>query len=154
MPPLDPLEEAVVAAYIENGGNQSEAWKTTHPESKASDKTINEKASRFFAQGKVRARILELHAEVAAKSAAKVGLTLDAHLAKLAELGEEARSRGQMSAAITAEVKRGEAARLYVKQVESTVRHATELDDAELASIAAGGRTGVAAQANGKAKPH
>jgi len=33
------------------------------------------------------------------------------------------------------------------KQIESTVRNVTEMDDAELASIAASGRSGVASQA-------
>ena len=37
---------------------------------------------------------------------------------KLRELRDEARQRGQLSAAITAEVKRGELASLYVKRVE------------------------------------
>jgi hypothetical protein len=51
MPPLDPKEEAVVAAYIKNGGNQTAAWKSCHPESRAKAETIHQKASRFFAQG-------------------------------------------------------------------------------------------------------
>lgn len=145
--PLDPKSEAIVAAYIENGGSQVDAWRVTHPDSKASAKTLAEKASRFFAQGNVRARIIELHAEVAEASAAKVGLTLDSHMTKLAELCEEARAKGQISAAIQAEVKRGELCRLYVKQIESTVKTVTEMSDDELASIAASGRIGVASQA-------
>ena len=79
MPLLDPKEEAIVVAYIANGGDQSKAWRTCHPESKASPKTINEKASRFFAQGKVRARIVALQAQVAAQSVTAAALTLDAH---------------------------------------------------------------------------
>ena len=150
--PLDPQSEAIVAAYVENGGSQIDAWRLTHPDSKASAKTLAEKASRFFAQGNVRARIVELHAEVAKLSAAKVGLTLDSHMEKLAELRDKAEQRGQISAAIQAEVKRGELCRLYVKQVESTVRNISEMDDAELASIAASGRSGAASQANGSKK--
>jgi hypothetical protein len=72
-----------------------------------------------FAQGKVRARIVELHAEIASRSATAAALTLDAHMEKLRELRDEARQRGQLSAAIQAEVKRGELRRFYVKQVES-----------------------------------
>jgi hypothetical protein len=71
----------------------------------------------------VRTRILELQAQVAAQSVTAAALTLDAHLEKLRELRDEARQRGQLSAAIQAEiqaeVKRGEAWRFYVKQVES-----------------------------------
>jgi hypothetical protein len=62
-------------------------------------------------------------ARVSAASALLVvtaaALTLDAHMEKLRELRDEARQRGQLSAAIHAEVKRGEARRFYVKQVES-----------------------------------
>jgi hypothetical protein len=56
MPLLDPKEEAIIAAYIRNGGNQSEAWKETHPESKAKPATIYAKASAFFRKDKVRIR--------------------------------------------------------------------------------------------------
>jgi hypothetical protein len=38
---------------------------------------------------------------------------------KLEELRDEAQQRGQLSAAIQAEVKRGELRRFYVKQVET-----------------------------------
>jgi hypothetical protein len=119
MPPLDPKEEAIVAAYIRNGGDQSKAWRSCHPESKASLKTINEKASRFFAQGKVRARIVELQAQVAAQSVTAAALTLDAHMEMLRELRDKADQRGQTSAAIRAEELRGQLRRFYVKQVET-----------------------------------
>jgi hypothetical protein len=46
-------------------------------------------------------------------------LTLDAHMEKLRELRDDAKQRGQLSAAIQAEVKRGELRRFYVKQIES-----------------------------------
>lgn len=44
---------------------------------------------------------------------------MGAHLEKLRELRDEARQRGQLSAATQAEVKRGEARRFEVNQVES-----------------------------------
>src|SRR5262249_57203140 len=46
-------------------------------------------------------------------------LTLEAHMSELQSLRDAARTAGQLSAAITAEVKRGELMRFYVKQVES-----------------------------------
>jgi len=46
-------------------------------------------------------------------------LTLEAHMIELQSLRDAARGAGQLSAAITAEVKRGELMRFYVKQVES-----------------------------------
>jgi hypothetical protein len=72
-----------------------------------------------FAQSKVRTRILELHAEVASKLSDDAALTVQEHMVKLRELRDEARQRGQLSAAIQAEVKRGELRRFYVKQVET-----------------------------------
>jgi hypothetical protein len=80
---------------------------------------VQVEASKFFAKPKVRLRVLELQAQVESQSVTAAALTLDAHLEKLRELRDEARERGQLSAAIHAEVKRGEARRFYVKQVES-----------------------------------
>ena len=42
---------------------------------------------------------------------------------KLRELRDDARQRGQLSAAIQAEVKRGELRRFYVKQIETGDAH-------------------------------
>jgi hypothetical protein len=117
--PLDPKDEVIVRAYVANGSNQVEAWRVGNPDSKASVKTQHEKASRFFAQGKVQARIAELHLEVASMSAPTAALTIEAHLRKLEELRDDARQRGQLSAAIRAEELRGQLRRFYVKQVES-----------------------------------
>jgi hypothetical protein len=119
MPPLDPREEAIVAAYTRNGGNQTAAWKETHPKSKATDKTLHEAASKFFAQSKVRTRILELHAEVANKLSDHAALSIEEHMAKLGEMRDRAICLNQMGAAIKAEQLRGELRRFYVKQVEN-----------------------------------
>jgi hypothetical protein len=123
MPVLDPKEEAIVAAYIRNGGDQSAAWKEGHPKTKAKASSIHVEASKFLAKPKVRLRIVELQAEVASRSVAATALTIDAHLEKLRELRDEARQRGQLSAAIQAEVKRGELRRFYVKQIEAGDAH-------------------------------
>lgn len=154
MPALDPKAEAILAAYMENGGNQTEAWRTAHPDSKAKAETLHQKASRFFAQGNVRARIVELQSQVEAKVIDGIALTLETHMAELQRLRDMAKERGQINAAISAEVKRGELCRFYVKQVESTVRTVSDMGDDELASIAAIGRSGVVAQAEGSKKPH
>ncbi len=119
MTDFSPVEEQMMIACLRNGGNQSEAWKEAHPDSKAKPETIHQKASRFFSQGKVRARMAFLHAEVVEKAVGDAALTLTAHLQELKSLRDEARQRGLMGAAITAEVKRGEASRLYIKQVET-----------------------------------
>jgi hypothetical protein len=72
-----------------------------------------------FAQGKVRARIVELHAEIASRSVTAAALTLDGHMEMLRELRDKADQRGQTSAAIRAEELRGQLQRFYVKQVET-----------------------------------
>ena len=52
--PLTPKQEAFVLAYVKTG-NASEAYRQVY-DTNASAKTINEKASRLLAEGKVRAR--------------------------------------------------------------------------------------------------
>jgi hypothetical protein len=63
--------------------------------------------------------LLELQAQVASQSVTAAALTLDAHMEKLREPRDKADQRGQTSAPIQAEVKRGELRRFYVKQVKS-----------------------------------
>ena len=62
---------------------------------------------------------MELHVEVAEKLSDDAALSIEEHMKKLRELRDDARQRGQLSAAIQAEVKRGELRRFYVKQVET-----------------------------------
>jgi hypothetical protein len=69
--------DQIIAAYVKNGGNQSAAWKTANPDSKAKPESIHQKASKFFSQVKVRSRIVELHAEVAERLAMDTSLTLE-----------------------------------------------------------------------------
>ena len=60
-------------------------------------------------------------------------LTLEVHMRELQSLRDAARAAGQLSAAITAEVKRGELMRFYVKQVESAhVNEFSHMSDEEL----------------------
>jgi phage terminase small subunit len=54
------------------------------------------------------------------KVAKKVGLTLEAHLTRLAELSAAAEKSDQFGAAITAETNRGKASGLYVEKVEQS----------------------------------
>lgn len=53
-----------------------------------------------------------------AKAGARNEITVDSHLARLAELGAHAAQAGQYSAAITAEINRGKVAGLYVERTE------------------------------------
>jgi hypothetical protein len=119
MPPLDPREEEIVVACIRHGGNQTAAWRETHPKSKAKPNVMAVEASKFFARPNVRLRLAELHLEVASKLSDDAALTIGQHMQQLRELRDTAKERGQLSAAIQAEVKRGELRRFYVKQVET-----------------------------------
>jgi hypothetical protein len=139
MPPLDPKAEEIVAACIRHGGNQTAAWKETHPKSKATEKTLHEAASKFFAQSKVRTRLAELHLEVASKLSDDAALTVEQHMTQLRELRDDARQRGQLSAAIQAEVKRGELMHFYVRQIENrNVDEFSRMSDEELRAFVYG----------------
>lgn len=65
-------------------------------------------------------RIVKRVAELQAKVEAKVLLTLEEHMNRLEHLSKLAEEVGQNSAAITAEVKRGELMGYYVARSEST----------------------------------
>ncbi len=67
-----------------------------------------------MADEKIQQRIEELRVPVIRK----IKLTLESHLATLAELRDAAREKEQYSAAISAEVSRGRAAGFYVERVE------------------------------------
>lgn len=56
-------QEAFVLALIE-GKSQREAYRSAYKADRMKDKTVDEKASRLFAEGKVRARFEELQAKV------------------------------------------------------------------------------------------
>lgn len=105
-------QEAFVLAYIQCG-NATQAYREAGYQA-ANDKTAWEKASRLLNTDKVRARLEELRAPIAAAA----GLTLERHLNDLLLMREEARRDGRWSAAISAEVARGKAAGLYTERAE------------------------------------
>ena len=76
------------------------------------------------------ANIQSALAELRAKAAEQTGLTLETHLARLAELSIAAATSKQFGPAVSAEVSRGKAAGLYVEKV------ALSADDALSALIA------------------
>lgn len=60
---LTDKQENFVLALI-NGKSQREAYRSAYKADRMTDKTVDEKASRLFAQDKVRARFEELQAKV------------------------------------------------------------------------------------------
>ncbi len=113
---LTQKQEAFCLAYLETG-NASEAYRVAYKPQRMAAKTVNEKASRLLATGKVRARLDELRAPVREKAQ----ITLESHLARLDELSRKAEAEGQFSAAISAETNRGKVAGLYVEKIEHAV---------------------------------
>lgn len=58
---LKPVDEAIILAYIENGGNQSAAYRTAKPNTlKWKDETVHNNSSKFFQREEVKARLNEL----------------------------------------------------------------------------------------------
>ena len=85
---------------------------------KMTEETAAACASRMLTDAKVAAEL----AQRRAKLAERTDLTLESHLAELQRLRDFALWSGQMSAAVTAETKRGEACGLYVKRTEDVSR--------------------------------
>ncbi len=117
---LDPKREAIAAAYIANGGKQSEAYKSAHPNSKAGPKSIAVEASKIFADPNMRLRVAELQAEVVSKSSVAAALTLEAHVNELLSLRDMAKKNGLIGPAIKAEELLGQLGQHYVKRVHAT----------------------------------
>jgi len=76
---------------------------------------VEVEASRLLNHPKVTLWLVR----VREKEEVKALLSLEDHMEELRVLREAAKTKGQLSAAIAAEVKRGELRRFYVKQVES-----------------------------------
>lgn len=63
---LKPQDETACQEFVLNGGDRSKAYRKGYPQSKRwKDKTVNEKASRLFSDGKVQARVKQLQQEAA-----------------------------------------------------------------------------------------
>ncbi len=149
---LDPKREVMAAAYVANGGKQSEAYKSAHPNSKASKRSIAVEASKIFSEPDMRLRVAELQSAVAKQSTVHAALTLDAHVAKLLALREKAELAGNIPAAIKAEELIGQLGKHYVKQVETGKAGDFErMSDEELREHIANEakELGVATKANG-----
>ena len=124
---LTPKQERF-AQCVASGMSQADAYRESYdckPTTKPS--TIQETASRLMADPKISARVSELRVPIVAK----VGITLETHLADLLELRNKAAEASQFSAAITAEVARGKAAGVNVEksEVTQTVRNLPPITD-------------------------
>lgn len=90
-------QEAFCYAYVENGGNASDAYRTAYDAGNMADQTIWVKASELLSNGKVAVRIKELREAIA-----------DAHKLTVADLLRELEEN--RTAALTAETVQASAA--------------------------------------------
>jgi phage terminase small subunit len=127
---MTPKQEAFAVAYVETG-NASEAYRRAYDASRTKPDVVHVKASQLLADGRVAVRVKELQA----KAAEKAGITLESHLADLQRLRDIAQQRGQLAAAIGAEIARGKAAGVHIERTAVEVTHADD-DDARAAALA------------------
>ena len=128
---LNPQRERF-AQEVACGKSQSDAYREAYAKSrKWKAETVQQAASRLMADSKVYARVEELRRPILEK----VGLTLEDHLTKLADLRDKAEKEGKFAAAIAAETNRGKAAGLYKDRLEvpttSYVQTVPESEDVE-----------------------
>ncbi len=109
---MTPKQERFAQEVASGKLSQADAYRAAYGAGNMAPKTLQEKASRLMATGKVRARVGELRAPLVEKA----GITLESHLEKLSELRDLAQEAGQHGAAITAEVARGKAAGVTAEQ--------------------------------------
>lgn len=103
------------AAALAAGDSQADAYRKAYPRSlKWKQEAVWSEASTLAKDPKVCQRVAELRARAAEANA----VTLEGHVAELAELREAAKRAGQLSAAIQAEVARGKASGLYVERLQ------------------------------------
>lgn len=124
------VKQETFAQQVALGKSQAEAYRLAYNAEKMLPATVDSKASVLGKQDKITARVAELRAP----AIAAVGLTLEGHLTRLQWLSKKAEKKGQMMAAITAEVNRGKAAGLYVEKREITGKDGEPLQTA-IASV-------------------
>jgi phage terminase small subunit len=113
---MTPKQEAFAQSYVETG-NASEAYRRAYDASRTKPDVVHVKASQLLADGRVAVRVAQLQA----KAAERACITLESHLGDLQRLRDVAEQRGQLSAAIAAEIARGKASGVAVERTESLV---------------------------------
>ena len=97
MAKLTDKQEGACQAFIENGGNRSEAYKTAYDVENMSDEAVYVEACRLFKNPNIALRVIELQAEHRERH----NVTVDTITAELDENREVGRAEGQ-AAAMTA----------------------------------------------------
>jgi hypothetical protein len=97
-------QEAAAQAYIENGGNQSEAYRTAYDAENMQDDTIWSRASELFKNSKVAVRVLELQEEHRERHNVTVD-TLTKELDEAKDLANDEKQPAAMTGAIMGKAK-------------------------------------------------
>ena len=112
---LTPKQEKFWVEYLATG-NASEAYRRAYDTSRMTERTIQKRAGELLAHGAIAGRI----AAARAKAEDQGLYTLEQHMNELKTLRDLAKSNGQISAAVAAEVKRGELMGYYVQRRENS----------------------------------
>ena len=112
-PTLSPGEERFILTYVENGGNARAAYLMSFGETD----TPIARAYSLLARPEIAGRINELMNVLDMQHM----LSLQGHMQELAEIRDTAKVQGSLKVALAAEVKRGEAAGLYVGKTGAAV---------------------------------
>ncbi len=107
-------QRAFVNAYTATG-NACEAYRQAYDASNMSDMSIAKEAKLLLDHPLIAPNLVR----IAERDEAKALLSLEEHMEELKNLREMSKRHEQMSAAIAAEVKRGELRKFYVKQIEN-----------------------------------
>ncbi len=130
---LTSKQEAFRIAYLENGGNARQAYRLAYDCEGMADQTVDKEAAKLLKHEKIRPLLDRGLERIQIQADAKGLLSLEEHMERLDKLGKAAEADGKYAAAITAEVKRGELRRFYVKQVETgEVGAFSQMTDEEL----------------------
>lgn len=111
---LTAKQEAFCVARAKKGMSYADAYRAAFDCSKMKPEAIYVEASRLKDNPKVSLRIKKLQDMAAAEAM----VTLAGHLEDLKTLRDMAMEKGQLSAAINAEISRGKACGLYVEKAE------------------------------------
>lgn len=115
MADLTPKQEKF-AQFLEEGMNQSDAYRKAFDPPKSKDKTIHETASRLVKTSKIEARREEIRKPIIEK----IGYSIEEHLERLDQLSKDAAREGQFTAAVSSEIHRGRCSGFYVERVDHT----------------------------------
>ena len=124
---LTPKQETFVKAIVLDGMNYSDAYRAAYNTTGMSDKTVNEKASRMKDADKIRARILELSAEI---DSPKI-MTVTKRAEKLSALAESEDPNVVMKAIDLLNKMTGEYVQKVVADVDTSYNINIELVDEE-----------------------